>query len=82
MKTCLSLPALLDEKVVLREDCFLQVFLPEIRTGSFSKEFRRSDAKNKFRTGSLTRILNDPTEHTDLPGHCKHLSLSLLRKKK
>ena len=32
------------------------------------------DARGKFGTGALCRIFNCSTEHTNLPGHSKHLS--------
>ena len=46
-----------------------QNILPEIRTDSFFKEFRCSCAINKFRTGTLCRILNYSTEHLRVPGN-------------
>ena len=34
------------------------LFFCQIRTGSFSKEFRCCSARNKFRTGAFPRIFN------------------------
>ena len=53
----------------------------QIRTGSFSKEFRCCSARNKFRTGALPRIFNYSTEHSHLTG--MHASvLQLVKDKK
>ena len=48
---------------------FSQIILLEIRMGSFSKELRCSCAINKFRTGTLCRILNYSKEHLKVPGN-------------
>ena len=58
LSNCAFLPGLpivnigwhdVDEKLNLTEYCLIcQFILPEIRTGSFSKEFRCSDARKKY----------------------------------
>ena len=57
-----------------------RLFFCQIRTGSFSKEFRCCSARNKFRTGALPRIFNYSTEHSHLTGML--LSFSSLKIKK
>ena len=52
---------------------FSQVNLPEIKAGSSSYKFKGFGVRNKFKYS---------TEHLDLPGHCKYLSVSSLRIKK
>ena len=57
------------------------VFFPDYFTGhkngrnSFSKEFICSCAINKFRTGTLCRILNYSAEHLKKPGNYRQLLL-------
>ena len=46
------------KRLFSQETVFSQIILPEVRTGSFSNESRWSRAINKFRTGTLSRILN------------------------
>ena len=54
--------------------------LPEIRTDSFFKELRCSCAINKFRTGSLCRILNYSTEHLKVLGNYRQLFVKIEKK--
>ena len=66
-----------------QETVFLtQLILPQVRKGSSSLEFRYSGARNKFKTDALPRIFSYSTEHLNLPGHCKYLSVSSLWKAK
>ena len=50
-----------------RRQHFSQSILLEIRTGLFSKEVRCYCAINKFRTGTLCRIISYLTEHLKVP---------------
>ena len=43
--------------------------LPEIKTGSFTIEFKWSWAINNFRTGTFCRIFRYSAEHLKLPGN-------------
>ena len=52
---------------------FSNFILPEIRTGSLSIKFRCSRAINKFRTGTLYRILNHLTEYIKVSGNYRQL---------
>ena len=74
------------KKLFLQETfTFVQVILLEIKTVSFSKEYSCCGARNKFRTSTFIRIFNYCNylrENLDLPGHCKCLSVSLLRTRK
>ena len=54
--------------------------LPEIRTDSFFKELRCSCAINKFRTGTLCRILNYSTDHLKVPGNYRQLFVKIGKK--
>ena len=63
-----------------KDDSHGRLFFCQIRTGSFSKEFRCCSARNKFRTGALPRIFNYSTEHSHLTGML--LSFSSLKIKK
>ena len=61
----------LDDRVILAEDClFLQVILPEIRTVSFTQNFRCSCTRNEFKTVAIPKMFTYLTEHPDFPGHC------------
>lgn len=40
-----------------------------------------SATRNKFRTGTHSRVLNYSTEHLNLPSNCKYLPVSLLKVK-
>ena len=63
---------------------FSLIILPEIRTEGicFSKEFTCSCAINKFRTGTLSRILNYSAEHLKMPGNYSTGSYLLMIGKK
>ena len=55
-------------KVIRTGNCFF-IILPEIKTDSFTIEFKWSCARNKFRTGTFCRIFKYLTEHLKVPGN-------------
>ena len=62
---------------------FSQIILPEIKTGSFSIEFRCSCAINKFKTSTLCgRTFNYSTEHLKIPGNYTMYNYLLTTEKK
>lgn len=80
---CFILRALVDmlwtKSLFSQGTVFSQIVLPAIKTSSFSQEFC-SGARNIVRKGVLARIFIYPTEHLNLPGHCKHLPLDSLER--